>query len=640
VNAAQKSEQFRTQGLDTKFKRGEDIEAFADKLLEFAQDKGLDTITYVPDPLDPSTSMISCLSQWGRLSLEFIRANIGAQETKYDKYDWSNDKDLTKYLLNSLDSHLHKSLKTRIHDGKDTTFVHHFMHLIQILHPTSVDGIDKIKEDIKRIKPNQFSGEDVTKMTEKYRELAMELVTAGQYEHILTYKMVESLLEASSSQRSTYHRELEVIYDKLRKHLVTLGHMTRLDANTLIANENLTYQDVCELADQQYAILKSDGNWPAARSNPDSKRPPAAMYQGNAITMDQVNVLIQNALGGKRDKSNDKCNNCGELGHWSQDCRKKSQGRHPNSRNGKGRGIQRTNKHQKGRGHGTGRFSAADKFQAPKPGEPYSKTLGGRKVEWCSKCDPPRWSTTHNTSTHTGKPSSSGPSNTGQANFVMHSAWNATLNPVVPQQSCWSLLLQMLRCLVVAPLIWGTVSFLGVIDLPWSAIYTVVAPHFGLIVLLLNFVALFFGIQYLDSRLGADASEPEPDGYLPRWKRRQGKHFVKKRRRGFNRHYNVPKPIPRYTTRNVLIPNAAPRRRFTPTQHRDNALHGIHAAAKTRAFENVSEALQRLVQFERAITFERTFMRPPSVEEGEEAQKAHHAFVQWHLVQKEEEEIA
>ena len=37
-------------------------------------------------------------------------------------------------------------------------------------------------------------------------------------------------------------------------------------------------------------------------------------------------------------------------------------------------------------------------------GEPlYERTINRRMFQWCSKCSPPCWSTTHNSGTHTGK---------------------------------------------------------------------------------------------------------------------------------------------------------------------------------------------------------------------------------------------
>ena len=65
-----------------------------------------------------------------------------------------------------------------------------------------------------------------------------------------------------------------------------------------------------------------------------------------------------------RDKSRDKCNNCGALGHWAKDCRKKSKGGSGNRFNS-GDKSKRNNP----RKNNSKRGGVSNRTPAPKDGE-------------------------------------------------------------------------------------------------------------------------------------------------------------------------------------------------------------------------------------------------------------------------------
>jgi len=120
VSQSQKSHHYRTQGLETPFKQTDDLPVFLEKIKSHFIDHGLDTITYVPDPLSPQ-NMISCIECHSRLSAKTFVTSTAAQLQLYDTYDTANDADATKFLLNSLDDPLAKEVRS-VREKEDEPF--------------------------------------------------------------------------------------------------------------------------------------------------------------------------------------------------------------------------------------------------------------------------------------------------------------------------------------------------------------------------------------------------------------------------------------------------------------------------------------------------------------------------------------
>ena len=93
-------------------------------------------------------------------------------------------------------------------------------------------------------------------------------------------------------------------------------------------------------------------------------------------------MLIQQSLASR------KCHNCGEEGHWANNCPKKKSTSGPTPTCSKPQG-------QKPSGKTDPRWRSVP----PKEGESQTKVVDGITFKWCAKCR--RWSTTHATATHT-----------------------------------------------------------------------------------------------------------------------------------------------------------------------------------------------------------------------------------------------
>ena len=60
ISTSQKGQHYRIAGLDPKFQRTDDLESLQVKLMDHYKIHGMDSVTYVPDPVD-QTEMICCV---------------------------------------------------------------------------------------------------------------------------------------------------------------------------------------------------------------------------------------------------------------------------------------------------------------------------------------------------------------------------------------------------------------------------------------------------------------------------------------------------------------------------------------------------------------------------------------------------
>ena len=179
----------------------------------------------------------------------------------------------------------------------------------------------------------------------------------------------------------------------------------------------------------QVARWSSTSSSSPSKTKSDSKRPPThfgahtatvnASADNLKLTQAQWNVLMQQAqaqLSGRSVSNNGRtgnakkgnCNKCGEPGHWARECPKnnpRTQGTNSNNNNGPGNGNDKPIATWK-------TLSPSKTPTCTKAGEfdgltKWKLERNGRTFHWCAKCGRAgRWSTTHWTGEHTGKPNS------------------------------------------------------------------------------------------------------------------------------------------------------------------------------------------------------------------------------------------
>lgn len=184
VGSQQKAHAYRVKGMEPKLSAATDLAMFQRKFLVRLGLEGLDTVSYVPDPTDPSTKMISCVTDHTRLTFDVVKKLVEKQMQKYDEYDKANDTDAARLLLNSLDDKLEKEVSTYC-EGTEA-FPVLWMRVIKCVQTVSIDHFDTLKGNLRRRKATDYPGQDLAELASAFQDDAHALETGGQYEHKLT----------------------------------------------------------------------------------------------------------------------------------------------------------------------------------------------------------------------------------------------------------------------------------------------------------------------------------------------------------------------------------------------------------------------------------------------------------------------
>ena len=97
-------------GLDSKFGLKSNLTEFKDELMEYFERTGMDTITYLENPMTAG-EMLSVVEDYSRFNL--ASASLAARhrrEKSYDRYDKANDDSARRWFLNSLEDELAKKV--------------------------------------------------------------------------------------------------------------------------------------------------------------------------------------------------------------------------------------------------------------------------------------------------------------------------------------------------------------------------------------------------------------------------------------------------------------------------------------------------------------------------------------------------
>jgi hypothetical protein len=268
---------------------------------------------------------------------------------------------------------------------------------LKAIQSTSIERFEDLKTSIKLRLPSQYPGENLEQLAAQFRKDALELTTAGQYDHNLTLSMMKIFLLAGGSGNEDFRFPLRATKQKLEQALLDIGFKEKTAANDHMSSLRLTYKDICTQAEDTYRTLFDRKEWPPARHARDSKAPPPAFghlaVEVNApITRAEVLTLMQNKprVGGSPTKKPGNCNKCGKPGHWANECPDKQQSSNPRS--------------QRNQSNRQAHVSASRKpgwrSTPPAAGAPTTKKTDTHTFNWCASCK--RWTTTHSTETHTG----------------------------------------------------------------------------------------------------------------------------------------------------------------------------------------------------------------------------------------------
>jgi hypothetical protein len=353
VDAYQQSKMLdkRCEGILPKFKAGNNLTEFKNSLFEAFIERGLDTITYLPDlstfKNDPINSkMFSTIEHYSRFCLNPEKSKEVAkhyQDTLFDDFDNQNSDAAKRLLFNSIDATILTKLKQSL--KMSDCFNVAWITFLGLQLSTSSKHYDDLRKKLREIDVQKYPLQNVADLCLDIHPVIKELENANQYQPSLTLAILQRV-RATCTQDLQFPVKLDLMTIEVEQAVKTVSFLSNEDANAAMATHDpkLDPDSVLQFLKEAHNDLLKDGLWKPANRPRDTGTVPAALVStlGSNSSADQnsnsegrltkaLKVLLQldpSSLAGKQDgkktPENSPCNICGKLGHWSPKCSDKN----------------------------------------------------------------------------------------------------------------------------------------------------------------------------------------------------------------------------------------------------------------------------------------------------------------------------
>ena len=399
----------RIMGLKKKFNSdlSTPLNVFTTAVFAHLQQHGLDTISYLPDPADP-TKMESVVTHHTRFKLKDVRLASAKLSSKFDKYDKSNDRAAISFLRASLHQDLLHSVDGIIKDSD--TFAVLWCIIMEEIHRNSHNFFLAQEAAIKSCDPLTAEccnpGQQMDKWVEHIRKFVILLSKSGKYDHKLSETIIILAMRAGGDHNEDWKSVLRPIKLALRAKYANLGlHTTFQQMDKDFEKDDLSPDSILNKIKDHYRSVFDSNDWPPVSDLVDKSAAPLAKFKSSAYfgTPNQADSATKPTFKPKPSFGSYKfgATKPSSPKKVSFNPSTKPPARSPSSPNWK--------------------------TTPPKKDAPQTMEVKGRKWFWCQKCNrgKGRWSTTHGTAQHTGKPSK--PTTTHQANVSTASHDDASL---------------------------------------------------------------------------------------------------------------------------------------------------------------------------------------------------------------------
>jgi Reverse transcriptase (RNA-dependent DNA polymerase)/Zinc knuckle len=513
-----KQYEYRLKGLSEKFETKNCLRAFARNVMKHLRQCGMDAITYLPDPANP-TVMESIVEKPDKFTKEYVMTKISEYESKYDSYDKLNAQTATYFVLSSLSPKLEGRVSEALISSPDASLLLTWMTFIEKIRILSVGRFQLLSKQIEARVPTNYPGENLTTMAEENIIDYFNLIQSGWFNFSTGVIAVDNFALANPDCRkfSYFASKMATEYTAA---VYECSYMEPKDRNEYMDQKGFNFEKVCLAFSAYYTKAKGDGNWKPSTNTTPTATPPRnfgnlASTNGNSA-LNLVQTGTSNRSSGSN-RSSDTCNNCGKQGHWARDCPSR------NNRKGGGRGFGNGGRSGGrgfgGRGGSKGKANSSWTRVPPEPNQPKTKVEHGKTFHWCATCK--RWSTSHGTDQHRGKPDQGNDVPT-KVNFSLvenYAAWNCKFLPpksnMVAPNETKNFVTSMLTSIFIT---------LGLMDIVLCYTQVLVALHtvgFGILAPLvwIASLALFFHYQPI---LAVPPPAPDPPAFNRKTKRRFG----------------------------------------------------------------------------------------------------------------------
>ena len=257
-------------------------------------------------------------------------------QSQFDKWDTKNDTEAKRFLFESFTETFKKEFHP-FHNKEEDSFALTWLKFIHYVVSSNTKTFDKIKNDIRNCRPQQFPGQNIDAMSTKLIEKSKELINSGHFDYSLILNMVDGFLCASKDTKGTFHHKMNELRSKVEKLQQTTVFMTKQQQALEYGKHKVTVKDVCYAAVKEYKDLCEDNMWepkklPKDRNTPAIPQMNLAAFnnlianmsgqsqQTNQQQNDQAAGSTKSANKSTNNKSKRGCFNCGSTDHMRKDC--------------------------------------------------------------------------------------------------------------------------------------------------------------------------------------------------------------------------------------------------------------------------------------------------------------------------------
>ena len=303
VSSQQKSYSARVAPLEQKFKKGDSVKTLETKIWDKLVDFGLDTVTYVHDPKDP-TQMISVVKEHPRIMLKHAHESLKQLVPKWDPYDRQNDQAALKLFKDTCDDAVRNGVDCLLPPDKDAqeeekTFASYWL---RTMHKNSVSDGEHYKNITRRLekcKASDYPGEDLSMLVTDYIADVEELEKGGMYDHRSTKIMLETFVAAGGE-----HEKVEVFRQQLRNDIIKITealHEIRFLGTDALKQEHmqkakLLPRIICSDVEDKYRVLRDNNSWPPASTVVDKSRVPPKYGNIASVTQGDLPATVVGSM--------------------------------------------------------------------------------------------------------------------------------------------------------------------------------------------------------------------------------------------------------------------------------------------------------------------------------------------------------
>jgi hypothetical protein len=380
---------YRVKGLEKKISPKDDLRETCRNVFDHLQTFGLDTITYLPDPANP-TVMESVAEKPNMFSKAYVLTQLPKYTNLWDPFDVQNDECATKFLLASFNDELLRKVRDALASTSKPSFILTWMTFVEKIRVISVGRLDGLQKLIESRLPSQYPGQNLETMAAANIRDVIDLEQAGWYSLSTGFTMVRNFASANS-ECSAFSWFAQSFLSRYEAAVTHCFHMNKNECKTYMDSNGFGYEEICNLFADYYRKANQDGRWLPTKTARDNHGAPRNF--ANQAQLRTLN-LVQNGTsnGGGQSKTTGNCHNCGQSGHWARNC--------PLGSSTTAATVRTSNRTTRNaptnRNAGTGSTSWTK--VPPTSGQPQSKTMHGKTFHWCATCK--RWTTSHKTSEH------------------------------------------------------------------------------------------------------------------------------------------------------------------------------------------------------------------------------------------------